>query len=145
MWRAYFRDGFVIDERGENGYERDFSHVLVRHDILEKLSIHLDNGDVFTIDITKGLFSMNKQGQEGINFFGLPQDRCAQETLSNVRIIYFVRECITFNPAHVNQRLSAQTQFTALGFQANLCGGKNIKRYLAIYPDSTFDIRGEND
>jgi len=145
MWRAHFRDGFVIDEFGENGYERSFQNVLDRHNALETLSIHLDNGDIFTVDITKGLFSVNKNGQEVINFFGLPQDKCAQETLSNVRIIYFVRECVTFNLSQTGAPRAANTQFVALGMQANLPDGKNIKRYIAIYPNGVFDIRGEND
>lgn len=141
MWRAYFRDGFVIDEFGENGYERSFQNVLDRHNTLEKLAIHLDNGDVFTVDITKGLFSVNKNDQEVINFFGLPQDKCAQETLSNVRIIYFRRECVTFTLAKVTGTRIPAVQFTALGFQALDVDGKNVQVYLAIYPSGIFDIR----
>lgn len=151
MWRAYFRNDFVVDEFAFDAnhqiiLERSFSHVLDRHDLLEKLSILLDNGDTFTLDITKGLFSVNKNGQGVLNFFGLSQEKCAHETLSNVRIIYFCRDHVSVGVSRIGTSVSRPTtQFTALGFQANLVSGKNIQRYLAIYPDGTFDIRGEND
>ena len=154
MWRAYFQNGFVIDEfsyddTGKVTHERGFNHVLDRHDILEKLSIILDNGDVFTLDITKGLFSVNKKDQGVVNFFGLPQDKCAQETLSNVRIIYFTHETIHMKVrSSLNDIIGVQkpvVQFTALGFQALTPDGRNIQRYLAVYPDGLFDLRGEKD
>lgn len=144
MWRAYFRDGFVVHQYREDGEERGFNHVLDRHDKLEKLTVDLSNGDVFAVDITKGLFTVTKNNQSRIHFYGLPQDTCAQETLSNVRIIYFSRESVQMALNNIAGSHAAHVHFFALGFQANLSNGKNIQRYLAIYPDGTFDIRGED-
>ena len=144
MWTAYFCNDFIVNQFREDGQERGFNHVLDRHDKLEKLSVRLNNGDTFTIDITKGLFSVVKQNQATIYFYGLPQDTCAQEILTNVRIIYFSRENITVGLTNLIGSHAATTEFFALGFQANLPNGKNVQRYVAIYPNGVFDIRGED-
>ena len=144
MWRAKFTDGFVIDELGGEGYIRPFKCVLDKQDLLEVLEIHLDNGDMFAINITKGLFSVTRGDERPLrtlSFYGLPQDYYAQEMLTNIRVVYFVR-------AHVNTSTSQLTgtqqeiiDFIGLGFQGNDSDGKNYQRYLAIKPNGEFDIR----
>lgn len=140
MWQAKFSDGEVLNEFNDKGQEILFSQVLERLDNLESLSIIL--GDkMFTVRMLDGRFSSNINGDVN-HFFASDVDITA---LTNIRPIYFVRETIQIG-IHANV-LSSEgppaVNFTALGFQANF-NGCNIKRYLAILPNGSFVVRGDD-
>ena len=139
MWQAKFSDGEVLNEITSEGKEILFSNVLKRLDDLESLSIIL--GDtMFTVRMLDGRFS-SSINNDTKHFFASGVDI---SSLTSIRPIYFVRETIKF-AVHANALSAngpANVRFTALGFQANF-KGRNIKRYLAILPNSTFIIMDE--
>ncbi len=139
MWQAKFSDGEVLNGLDADDKEILFSKVLKRLDDLESLSICLKD-KTFTVRMADGRFSSNINDTEN-HFFASGVDITA---LTNIRPIYFVRETATIT-VHANA-LSSEgppaTNFTALGFQANF-KGRNITRYLAIFPNGTFVIKEE--
>ena len=139
MYRAKFTDNTMFDEYDESGKARMFREVLNKQDELEKLEVHLDNGDIFGIDLTKGLFSVCKD-EHTMYFYGLPQDFQAQHVLENIRVIYFVRGRVDFTFSKLDN-IPEQVEFYALGFQATNTDGKNVQRFLAIQPNGMWDIR----
>ncbi len=137
MWKAKFSNGDVLNGIDENNKEVLFRKVLDRLDELENLSIVLEN-KIFTVRMADGRFSTMIDDKEN-HFFAL--DAAAMD-LKCIRPIYFVNETADFTTT--GQSLTAlgppRVNFTALGFQTNL-NGRNVKRYLTIFPDGTFVIK----
>lgn len=137
MWRAQFSNGEVLEEFNKKGQEVLFKKVLDRLNDLENLSIVL--GDkTYTVRMTDGRFSIIFNAVEH-HFFTLDVDAV---DLKCIRPIYFVRETINFGTqGNVPKALEPpRVNFVALGFQANL-NGRNVKRYLTIFPDGIFVIK----
>lgn len=138
MWQAKFSNGEVLNEVDAENHEVLFSEVLKRSDTLESLSIILED-KIFTVRMTDGRFSISINGDVN-HFFAVD---AATTSLSNIRPIYFVREVVylmTRADTGLSQSSSPNINFTALGFQANF-EGRNVKRYLAIFPNGTFVIK----
>lgn len=135
MWKAQFSNGEVLEEFGKNGQEIPFRKVLDRLDDLENLSIVVGD-NVYIVRMSDGRFSTVFKGEEH-HFFALDTI-----DLKYIRPIYFVRETVNFGTQeNISVTLGPpKVNFTALGFQANL-NGRNVKRYLAIFPDETFVIK----
>ena len=133
MWVAEFFDKSTLDEYTDFG-SRLFKEVLDKQDQLTKFGIHLDNGDIFSIELTTGKFIVQKIDQGTIEFYGM------EEALSNVRVIYFQRECVSFGLSEVNKPIAPTTQFTAIGLQGMDKSGHNRQVYLAVRQDGIFTI-----
>ncbi len=133
MWRAQFSGGEILEEFDGNGQEILFRKVLDRIEDLEELSVILDD-KVYTVRMIDGRFSTIFAG-ETQHFFALDAN---VTDLSHIRPIYFTRETVNFGTqGRVPAALGPPTvEFIALGFQANL-DGRNVKRYLTIFPDGT--------
>ncbi len=134
MWRAQFSNEDILEEFDKEGQEILFRKVLDRLDDLKNLSIVLENR-VYTVRMADGRFSIVIDGKEG-HFFALDVDAA---DLKHIRPIYFVRETINFNVQR-GPLGPPKANFVAVGFQANL-NGCNVKRYLEIFPDTTFLIK----
>jgi len=136
MWRAYFNDGTSISEFNDDGIEIQFKQVLNRVDMLTRLSIVLDSGEIFTVNMYTGQFSVVNNTQE--REFYINNDKL--DTLQNVRPIYFIRETVqiatTMNTSFGTASVP-QMNFIGLGIQGNV-GDKNIQRYLEIYPNGRY-------
>jgi len=139
MWRAEFNDNTFLDEFDSKGNEILFGNVLKRLNDLKVLSIILGN-KIFSVRMRDGLFSISSN-KESNQFFVLDNETYNENTLENMRPIYFVRETVNFT-LQCTQVGPTRTNFVALGFQANY-KGKNIKRYLAIFPTGNFIIKDE--
>jgi len=137
MWKAQFSNGDVLEQFDQKGREVLFQKVLDRLDDLKNLSVIL-NGRTYTVRIMDGRFSIANKG-EVHHFFALDGD---VTNLNHIRPIYFVRETIDFSTqGKVPIALgSPQVNFVAIGFQASL-NGRNVKRYLAIFPNNTFVVK----
>lgn len=138
MWRAIFKDDTFLDEF-DNGKERLFGEVLKRLNDLKSLSIIVGDKK-YSVEMLNGFFSISSN-KENSGFFVLDNEVYNEKTLENIRPIYFVRETVNFTLA-CTQVGPTKTNFVALGFQA-IFKGKNIKRYLAIYPTGDFVIKDE--
>lgn len=138
MWQAKFSNGEVLNEVDAENHEVLFSEVLKRSDTLESLSIILED-KIFTVRMSDGRFSISINGDVN-HFFAVD---AVTTSLSNIRPIYFVREVVylmTRVDTGLSQSSSPNINFIALGFQANF-EGRNVKRYLAIFPNGTFVIK----
>lgn len=138
MWKAEFSNGDILNEIDVNGKEVLFRKVLDRLDKLENLSIVLKNNRIYTVRMADGRFSTIIDGKEN-HFFALDIDAI---DLKCIRPIYFVNETINFSTVgKVFDTLGPpKVNFIALGFQTTL-NGRNVKRYLTIFPDGVFVIK----
>ncbi len=141
MWRAQFSNGNILEKFDKNGQEVLFKKVLDRLDDLENLSVISEN-KTYTVRMSDGRFSMSINTESlhlESHFFALDVDVI---DLKHIRPIYFVRETVNLStqgkiptvlgPSRIN--------FIAVGFQASF-NGRNVKRYLAIFPDGTFVVK----
>jgi len=137
VWKAKFRDGLVLENFDTLGRERVFGDIFKQSSSLESLSVVV--GDkTYSVRMDDGFFSVvTTTGNNG--FFVLDPETYNVNTLENIRPIYFVRETVNFT-ASIGQVGPTNTNFTALGFQATH-KGKNIKRYLAIFPNGSFIVK----
>lgn len=146
MWKAKFTNGSVLDENDiRDGVPilYSFAEIQKRIDafdtLLESLSI-VQGARMYTVRMSDGMFSTSVSGIE-IDFYAINLELVKSGDLKNIRPIYFVRETVVFEEgtSHNMKGTTPVTNFTALGFQANI-NGTNIKRYLAIFPDGMFYI-----
>lgn len=142
MWTVTFRDGSVLkgnDVLSSKVFARSNEIVLLEHKTI--------GNDRLVLDLTNGLFLLVKNGANtALQFYGLPQEQYPQSSLSNVRVIYFIREYVELKLASNGVIASGasqkpQTCFVGIGFQANTADGRNVKRVVAIYPNGDLDIR----
>jgi len=144
MWKAEFIDGSILEEFDKFGKEVPFSKVMDRVNELKTFSIVLASSKIFTIRFRDGRFTVTIDGKDS-HFYGFDIEKYDVTKLTNIRPIYFVRETVNFQinaGPGVHAGTLPRVNFTALGFQANY-NGKNLKRYLAIYPDGKYIIRDE--
>lgn len=140
MWKAEFFDGSVLNEYDEKGREVLFREVLERTNELKALSIVMGS-KVFTVRLKDGMFTTSINGEKN-HFYALDPIKYKCENLKNIRPIYFVRETVDLKVGIVSSGAGtpARVNFVALGFQANY-NDKNIKKYLAIFPNGNFIIQ----
>ncbi len=132
-WHAGFRDGSRLDQFDKNGNEILFGAVKNRFNELKVLSI--SQGEIqYTVSLLDGMFSIG-----GKCLYVLDTNIYPPEKLENIRPIYFERWKHDFSASGGHQ-LKKEHLFTAIGFQANY-NGRNIKRYLEIYPSGDCKIR----
>jgi hypothetical protein len=139
MWKAEFNDNTILQEIDELGRERSFGDVLKRVTELTKLAIIMGNKQ-YSVKLNDGKFSI-LTGEASNDFYTLDTDVYNIDTLENIRPIYFVRETVKLSTSGSNGKgENCKVNFVALGFQASY-NGKNIKRYLAIFPDGQFIVK----
>ncbi len=143
MWHAIFKDGSELKEFDKFGKEVLFSKVMTRVQDLKTLSIILSSSKIFTVHLQDTQFTVTIDGKKNY-FYGFDVQKYNITKLTNIRPIYFVRETVKLQVNNSSGTGSSpHVNFVALGFQANYDKNKNVKRYLAIYPDGKYSINNE--
>ncbi len=136
-WHALFNDKSRLEQYDKDGNEIPFGKVKERFKDLKSLSISQVENQIFVryeISLLDGMFSI-----DGRCIYLLDTNIYPLKELKNIRPIYFERWKHDFS-ATSGKQLGQQRLFTAVGFQANF-KGKNVKRYLEIYPSGDCKVR----
>lgn len=157
MWKAEFTDGSILVEKQsdlsydefcaqmalgiippfDSTKDRSFGDVLKRLTELKSLALITSHGDEYVVNFQDGVFTITR---EGISTYMYGLDPKTYQKVDNIRPIYFVRERADFTLGiSREQQVVPITEFYALGLQA-LLFGKNVQRYLKIFPDRTFEM-----
>lgn len=124
MWTAYFSDNTTIERDG---------HIF--HSIKHKLIMlmHLSytcNGHKYTANFLTGVLSVD----------GQPLDVYPIRSYHNIGPICFHRWESHLDTEQGRKMNMDRLSMTGLGWQGNGPKNRNIKRYIAIYPDGTHEL-----
>jgi hypothetical protein len=121
IWKAYFKNQYVLEQFDMDGKERLFKEVLDRQDELERFELFNDK-EKYSVNLRTGLFTI--KGVE-IDLFNITSQQ------PKYRAIYYRRMQTTFT----SQQIGKPKLFCyLLGLQTTI-DNKNVQRVLQIYPD----------
>lgn len=121
LFKALFKDGSIIEQTPEDKSlttegRNAFYDVLQRMGEVRAFALYGDNNE-YLVDLEDGHFEVN---QVPINLYNEP--------VSNLRLVYFIRNTIITNLSEITAHHKAYN----FGWQANDAAGNNVQRLITI-------------